>query len=101
MTPLRNTETTMFFSFTVEDSCWWIPAVLQRQDRSEEAGMRPREFTMVLDEVLSKKSAKIAAHTASASLKTDYASGSANQQAERELRARESKKEHYHATNQT
>ena len=38
MTPLRNTDTTMFFSFAVEDSCWWITAMLQGQDRSEEAG---------------------------------------------------------------
>jgi hypothetical protein len=100
MTPLRNTDSTMFFSFAVEDSCWWITAVLQGQDRSEEAGMRPREFTMFLDEVLSKKFSKSDPHTASGRLKADYASGPANQQAERELRARESKKEQNHA-NQT
>lgn len=101
MTPLRNTDTTMFFSFAVEDSCWWITGMLQGQDRSEEAGMRPREFTMFLDEVLSKKSSKSDLHTASGSLKADYASGSANQQVERELRARESQKEQYHETNRT
>ena len=101
MTPLRNTDSTMFFSFAVEDSCWWITAVLQGQDRSEEAGMRPREFTMFLDEVLSKKISKSDPHTASGRLKADYASGPANQQAERELPARESKKEQYHETNQT
>jgi hypothetical protein len=75
--------------------------VLQGQDRSVEPGMRPREFTMVLDEVVSNKSSKSDPHTASGSLKADYASVPANQQAERELRARESKKEQYHATNQT
>jgi hypothetical protein len=91
----------MFFSFAVEDSCWWITGMLQGQDRSEEAGMRPREFTMFLDEVLSNKSSKSDLHTASGSLKADYASAPANQQVERELRARESKKEQYHETNQT
>jgi hypothetical protein len=91
----------MFFSFAVEDSCWWITAVLQRQDRSEEAGMRPREFAMVLDEVLSKKLSKGDSYTAGGSLKANYANGPANKQAQRELRARESKKEQYHATNQT
>jgi CheY-like chemotaxis protein len=34
MAPLRGTDTTMFFSFAVEDSCWWITAMLQGQDRS-------------------------------------------------------------------
>jgi len=91
----------MFFSFAVEDSCWWITAMLQGQDRSEEAGMRPREFTMVLDEVLSKKSSKSDLTTASGSVKAESANGPANQQVERELRARESKKEQYHETNQT
>jgi len=72
MAPLRGTDTTMFFSFAVEDGCWWITAMLQGQDRSEEAGMRPREFTMVLDELLSKKSSASDAHRASANLKADY-----------------------------
>jgi hypothetical protein len=55
---------------------------------------------MFLDEVLSKKFSKSDPHTPSGRLKADYASGPANQQAERELRARESKKEQNHA-NQT
>jgi CheY-like chemotaxis protein len=87
MFPLRGTNTTMFFSFAVEESCWWITAMLQGQDRSEEAGMRPREFTMVLDELLSKKSSGSDAHRASGSVKADYTNGSANRQADADRRA--------------
>jgi hypothetical protein len=87
MAPLRGTDTTMFFSFAVEDGCWWITAMLQGQDRSEEAGMRPREFTMVLDELLSKKSSESDAHRASANLKADCTSGSGNRQADTDRRA--------------
>jgi DNA-binding NtrC family response regulator len=102
MAPLRGTDTTMFFSFAVEDSCWWITALLQGQDRSEQAGMRPREFTMVLDEQLSKKSSKSNAHNASGSPKAGYTSGSTNRQAATDVYTRESKKKQCHdATNQS
>jgi DNA-binding NtrC family response regulator len=87
MGPLHGTDTTMFFSFAVEDSCWWITAMLQGQDRSEEAGMRPREFTKVLDEQLFTKSSKSDAHSASGSLKANHTSGSGNRQADADLRA--------------
>lgn len=101
MAPLRGSDTSMFFSFAVEDSCWWITAMLQGQDRSEEAGLRPREFTMVLDEQLSNKSSVSDAHNANANPKTDHASGTANRQAHADRRAWETKKEPYHATNQS
>jgi hypothetical protein len=53
----------MFFSYAVENSCW-ITAMLRGQDRSEEAEMRPKEFTVLLDEILSKKSSKSKPHSA-------------------------------------
>ena len=96
MEALRGTDTTMFFSFAVEDSCWWITALLQGQDRSEEAGMRPREFTKVLDEQLSRKSSRSDAQSVK-----DFTSGSTNRQTKTDVRARESKKEQCHATNQS
>ncbi len=101
MEPLRGTDTTMFFSFAVEDSCWWITALLQGRDRSEEAGMRPREFTMVLDEQLSKRALKSNGQSASGSARADYASGAGNRQAETDVRARESEKEQCHVANQS
>jgi CheY-like chemotaxis protein len=100
MEALRGTDTTMFFSFAVEDSCWWITALLEGQDRSEEAGMRPREFTKVLDEQLSRKSSRSNAQNGMG-VKADFTGGSTNRQMETDARAWESNKEQYHATNQS
>ena len=100
MEVLRGTDTTLFFSFAVEDSCWWITALLQGQDRSEEAGMRPGEFTRVLDEQLSRNCSRSDAQSASAGVK-DFTSGSTNRQTKTDARERESKKEQCHATNQS
>ena len=58
MAQLLGTDTTMFVSNAVEDSCWWMTAVLRGQDRSQEAGMRPREFTTLLDKFLDQKLAQ-------------------------------------------
>lgn len=55
MALLRDTETTMFFSNSVEEGCWWMTALFKGQDRSEEAGMRPAEFRIRLDEILCGK----------------------------------------------
>ena len=52
MSSLLGTKTTMFVSNAVEDGCWWMTAVFQGQDRTQEPGMRPREFRIRLDEVL-------------------------------------------------
>jgi DNA-binding response OmpR family regulator len=101
MEPLRGTDTTMFFSFAVEDSCWWITALLQGQDRSEEAGMRPGEFAKVLDAQLSRKSSRSNTPSASEGVKADFTSGSTNRQTETDAWAWESKKEQCHAANQS
>lgn len=55
MAPLHDTETSMFFSNSVEEGCWWMTALFKGQDRSEEAGMRPAEFRTRLDEILCGK----------------------------------------------
>lgn len=52
---LRGSETTMFFSNAVEDSCWWMNAILRGEDRSHDPGMRPREFRVLLDQILYDK----------------------------------------------
>ena len=52
MSPLLGTKTTMFVSNAVEDGCWWMTAVFEGQDRTQEPGMRSREFRIRLDEVL-------------------------------------------------
>jgi len=101
MEPLRGTDTTMFFSFAVEDSCWWITALLQGQDRSEEAGMRPREFTKALDEQLCRKSLRSNAQNAGGVVKANFTSGSANRQAQTDAQTWELQKEHCHVANQS
>lgn len=53
--PLRGTDTTMFFSNAVEEGCWWMTAVFNGQDRSEEPGMRRAEFRIRLNEILYDK----------------------------------------------
>jgi hypothetical protein len=55
MPPLLGTGTCMFFSNAVEDGCWWMTAVFEGQDRSEEPGMRPAQFTRRLDQILFDK----------------------------------------------
>lgn len=53
--PLLGTNTTMFFSNAVEDSCWWMTAVLDGRDLSADPGMRPAQFTNRLDQILFDK----------------------------------------------
>jgi DNA-binding NtrC family response regulator len=52
---LLGTSTTMFFSNAVEDGCWWMTAVFNGQDCSDEPGMRPAQFTRLLDQILFDK----------------------------------------------
>ena len=104
--PFLGTDTTMFFSYAVENSCWWIPAMFQGQDRLQEAAMAPKEFTVLLDEILSKKSSKSKPHSAigsrhGESREVDYPNRSTNRQAEKDLRAWEPREEKYHAKNES
>jgi hypothetical protein len=52
MSCLRGTRTTMFFSNVVEDGCWWMNAVYKGQDHSEDPGMRPAQFRILLNDIL-------------------------------------------------
>jgi DNA-binding NtrC family response regulator len=52
MPPLRGTDTTMFFSNAVEDGCWWMSAIYKGKDHSEDPGMRPAQFRLLLDKIL-------------------------------------------------
>lgn len=59
VSPLRETDTTMFFSNAVENGCWWMLALYEGQDRGGESGMRPTEFKILLDRILLKCSSGI------------------------------------------
>ncbi len=52
MPRLLGSATTMFISNAVEDGCWWINAIYEGQDRSQDPGMRPAQFKIVLDKIL-------------------------------------------------
>ena len=52
MPPLRGTDTTMFFSNAVVDGCWWINAIYEGKDHSEDPAMRPAQFGLPSDEIL-------------------------------------------------
>ena len=55
MPPLLGSSTTMFFSNAVEDGCWWINAIYEGRDHSDEPGMRPTQFKILLDTILLEK----------------------------------------------
>jgi hypothetical protein len=70
---LLGTNATMFFSTAVEDSCLWMTAVIRGKDCSVEPAMRPREFTVLLDKILSEMqftNTTAGEHNASAGQKT-------------------------------
>jgi DNA-binding NtrC family response regulator len=52
MALLRGTDSTMFFSNTVEHGCWWMNAIYEGADHSEAPGMRPKQFRVLLDQFL-------------------------------------------------
>jgi hypothetical protein len=60
MPSLRGTGTTMFFSTAVEEGYWWINAIYEGQDHSNEPGMRASQFKIVLDELLFEKRVRAA-----------------------------------------
>ena len=43
---------TLYYCLPVEDSCWWLPAVLKGQPCLGSPALRPAEFSRVLDETL-------------------------------------------------
>lgn len=42
----------MFFSNAIGDGCWWLNAVFEGENRTEDPGMRPAQFGIVLDKIL-------------------------------------------------
>ena len=52
MLQLLGSSTTMFFFNAVEDGCWWMNAIYEGQDRSQDPGMRPAQFKILLDKIL-------------------------------------------------
>lgn len=58
---LVGTEATLFFSYPVHHSCWWLPAVVEGRYCWGQPGLRPAEMAPVLDRLLSRAAASVAA----------------------------------------
>ncbi len=49
---LVGSHTTLCFAVPVEDSCWWMPAIVHGRNCWGTAALRQSEFTEVLDQLL-------------------------------------------------
>jgi hypothetical protein len=49
---LIGTNTSLVYSYSVENGCWWLPAVKNGQSCWGSLAMRPSEFIGFLDEIL-------------------------------------------------
>lgn len=49
---LEGTHTTLFYSYVVEKSCWWLPALQHGQKCLGSRALRGPEFAILLDEVV-------------------------------------------------
>jgi hypothetical protein len=49
---LAGSRTSVFYVFPVENSCWWVPAMLGGVDCYGSSALRPAEFAVELREIL-------------------------------------------------
>lgn len=49
---LTSSNASLFFHLEVEDSCWWLPAVVIGQDCRGTPALRPKNFNPILKELL-------------------------------------------------
>ncbi len=49
---LAGSRTSVFYVFPVENSCWWVPALLDGVDCYGSSALRPVEFAARLKEIL-------------------------------------------------
>jgi hypothetical protein len=49
---LDGSDSTLFYFQSVEDGCWWLPALLRGRNCFGAPALRPRQFVTVLDEVI-------------------------------------------------
>jgi hypothetical protein len=59
---LLNSTSHLFFSLSVEDGSWWIPAVLNGKRSLGMAAIRSRDFLPTLDRVLMQAACRRAKH---------------------------------------
>lgn len=49
---LEGTHASLFYALSVEDGCWWLPALRNGSRCLGDPALRPAEFTRLLDEVI-------------------------------------------------
>jgi len=49
---LEGSATTVFYSYAVEDGCWWLPALRRGQRCLGSPALRPSEFIVLLDKTI-------------------------------------------------
>lgn len=49
---LEGSGTNLFYSYAVEDGCWWLPALRRGQKCFGSPALRPNEFVRLLDETI-------------------------------------------------
>jgi PleD family two-component response regulator len=52
MNLLEGSHTTVFYSYAVENSCWWLPALRSGQKCFGSPAFRPSEFVTLLEETI-------------------------------------------------
>ncbi len=52
MSLLEGSDTTVFYSYAVEDSCWWLPALRSGKKCFGSPAFRQSEFVALLDETI-------------------------------------------------
>lgn len=51
---LEGTRVTLFYSYAVEQGCWWLPALRQGEKCFGSSALRVNEFVSVLDELIAQ-----------------------------------------------
>ena len=49
---LEGSDTNLFYSYAVEDGCWWLPALRWGEKCFGSPALRPNEFVRLLDETI-------------------------------------------------
>jgi hypothetical protein len=57
-TELIGSRTTLFYSFPVENGCWWLPALMRGEDSHGAPAIRRKDFPQELERILGKTTAE-------------------------------------------
>lgn len=61
---LVGTSASLFCGHAIEDSCLWVPVVIEGKERFGDPPLRPREFSETLRQIVSGRNAAVEARVA-------------------------------------